>query len=191
MGAGGAAPGVTTTEERAPRSPTLGWVELGVLGTLWVVAHWRIAAFLEDLDGRWEPPGFLEPIEKTFLVLVGAVASLLLVTGVQALFRKGIARRLRGVPPRHQVLVFVIPVLLCLAASLQFQVMVLGPVLLLALNAVQFARGLPPSTPATEAFGWFGRTGAKVGKVGVQVAGKGVGAARRRLDKPDDDAPPF
>ena len=71
------------------------------VGTLWVVAHWRIAAFLEDLDGRWEPPGFLEPVETTFIVVVGAVASLLLVTGVQALFRKGIARRLRGVPPRQ------------------------------------------------------------------------------------------
>jgi hypothetical protein len=162
-----------------------------VLGTLWVVAHWRIAAFLEDLDERWEPPGLLEPVEKTFLVVVGAAASLLLVTGVQALFRKGIARRLRGVPARQQVLVFVVPVLCCLVASLRFEVMVLGPILLLALNAVQFARGLPPSTPATEALGWFGRTGAKVGKVGVKVAGKGAAAARRRLDKPDEDAPPF
>jgi hypothetical protein len=162
-----------------------------VLGTLWVVAHWRIAAFLEDVDDRWEPPGFLEPVEQGFLVVVGAVASLLLVTGVQALFRKGIARRLRGVPPRHQVLVFVVPVLLCLVASLRFQVMVLGPVLLLALNAVQFLRGLPPSTPATEAFGWFGRTGARVGKASVKVAGKGATAARRRLDRPDEDDPPF
>lgn len=162
-----------------------------MLGTLWVVAHWRIAAFLEDLDGRWEPPGFLEPIEATFLILVGAAASLLLVTGVQALFRKGIARQLRGVPPRQQVLVFVVPVLLCLVASLRFHVMVVGPVLLLALNAVQLARGLPPSTPATEAFGWFGRTGSKVGRAGVQVAGRGAAAARKRLDKPDGGAPPF
>lgn len=162
-----------------------------MLGTLWVVAHWRIAAFLEDLDGRWEPPGFLEPIETTFIIVVGAVASLLLVTGVQALFRKGIARRLRDVAPRQQVLVFVVPVLLCLVASLRFQVMVLGPVLLLALNAVQFARGLPPSTPATEALGWFGRAGSKVGRAGVEVAGRGASAARRRLDRPDGDAPPF
>ena len=162
-----------------------------MLGTLWVVAHWRIAAFLEDLDGRWEPPGFLEPVETTFIVVVGALASLLLVTGVQALFRKGIARRLRDVPARHQVLVFVVPVLLCLVASLRFEVMVLGPILLLALNAVQFVRGLPPSTPASEAFGWFGRTGAKVGRAGVKVAGKGASAAKRRLDRPDEDAPPF
>ena len=162
-----------------------------MLGTLWVVAHWRIAAFLEDLDGRWEPPGFLEPVETGFIVVVGAIASLLLVTGVQVLFRKGIARQLRSVPPRQQVLVFVVPVVLCLAASLRFEVMVLGPILLLALNAVQFARGLPPSTPASEAFGWFGRTGVKVGRAGAKVAGKGASAARRRLDRPDDEAPPF
>jgi hypothetical protein len=147
---------------------------------LWVVAHWRIAAFLEDLDGRWEPPGVLEPVERGFLVVVGAVASLLLVTGVQVLFRKGIARRLRSVPARQQVLVFVVPVLLCLVASMRFGVMVLGPALLLVLNAVQFVRGLPPSTPAAEAFGWFGRTGAKVGRAGAEVAGRGAEAARRR-----------
>lgn len=124
-------------------------------------------------------------------MVVGAVASLLLVTGVQVLFRKGIARRLRGVPARQQVLVFVVPVLLCLVASMRFGVMVLGPLLLLALNVVQFARGLPPSTPASEAFGWFGRTGARVGRAGVQVAGRGADAARRRrrARRGDDDAP--
>ena len=76
-------------------------------------------------------------------------------------------------------------------ASLRFEVMVLGPILLLVLNAVQFARGLPPSTPATEAFGWFGRTGSKVGRAGAKAAGRGAAAARRRIDRADEDAPPF
>jgi hypothetical protein len=176
-------------------SPTLAWAGLGLLGTIWVVAHWRIAAFLDDLDGTWDPPSFLEPIERLFLLVVGVAASLLLVTGVQWLFRRALARRLAGVDPRRQVLLFVVPVLVCLLASWRFRVMLVGPALLLALNAVQLVRGLPPSTPATEAFGWFGRTGSKVGKAGWRLAGKGARAARERRAKDDrakdDSAPPF
>lgn len=156
-------------------------------------AHWRVAALLDRLDRTWDPPSVLETVERGFLLVVGVVASVVLVAGVQILFRKLLARSLRGVEPRRQVLVFVLPVLACLVASWRFRVMLTGPILLLALNAVQFARALPPSTPATEALGWFGRTGAKVGRVGWRIAGKGARAARERLDRPDpDDAtPPF
>lgn len=162
-----------------------------MLGTLWVVAHWRLAEFLHDQDERWDPPSFLGPLEDVALLVVGFVASLLLVTGVQVLFRKGIARRLRDVPARQQVAVFVVPVVLCLVGSWRFQIMVAGPALLLLLNVVQFLRKLPPSTPAAEAFGWFGRTGAKVGKATWRVTSAGASAAKRRLDRPDDDAAPF
>jgi hypothetical protein len=177
--------------ESSGGSPALGWAGLGMLGTLWVFAHWRVAAFLDRLDRTWDPPSFLETVERGFLVAVGVVASVVLVAGVQALFRKLLARSLRSVAPRVQVLVFVVPVLVCLVASWRFRVMLTGPLLLLGLNAVQFARGLPPSTPAVEALGWFGRTGAKVGRASWKVAGRGARAARARLDRPDSDAPPF
>jgi hypothetical protein len=159
-----------------------------VLGTLWVVAHWRIAAFLDHLDGSWDPPSFLDPVERLVLVMVGVAASLVLVTGVQWLFRRALARRLAGVDPRRQVLLFIVPVLVCLLASWRFRVMVVGPALLLGLNLVQLARNLPPSTPATEALGWFGRTGARVGKASWRVAGR---VRDRRTAKHDEPAPPF
>lgn len=143
------------------------------------------------MDRTWDPPSILETVERGFLLVVGAAASLVLVAGVQALFRRLLARSLRSVDPRRQVLVFVVPVLVCLVASWRFRVMLAGPLLLLGLNAVQFARGMPPSTPAVEALGWFGRTGAKVGKASWSLAGRGARVARKRLDRDEQDAPPF
>ncbi len=137
---------------------TIGWFELGALGALWVIAHWRVASLLDRLDRSWDEPSWLSAVESTALLVFGLVASVAFVLAFQVLFRRGIASRLRDVPPRQQVLVFLLPVAACLLASWRFQVMLVGPLLLLALNAVQLVRGLPPSTPASEAFGWFGRT---------------------------------
>jgi hypothetical protein len=143
---------------------TAGWFGLGVLGTLWVGAHWRVASLLRRLDRSWDAPSWIEPIEKAFLVAAGVVASIVFVLVFQVLFRRGLAQRLQGVPPRTQVLVFLLPVAACLLASWRFRVMLVGPLLLLVLNLVQLARNLPPSTPAVEAFGWFGRTTQRIGK---------------------------
>lgn len=185
-------------EEGRSSGTTLGWVGLGLLGTVWVVIHWRLAGWLDRLDRTWDPPSFLETIERGFLLVVGAVASVLLVAGVQVGYRKLLGRAMRGVDPRRQVALFVLPVLVCLVASWRFRVMLLGPLLLLGLNAVQFARAMPPSTPATVALGWFGRTGAKVGKASWRLAGRGAKAAKSRLDRDEDDTgdspsgrPPF
>ncbi len=156
-----------------------------------MLAHWRVAALLDRLDRTWDPPRFLDTVERLVLLIVGVLASLILVTGVQALFRKRLARSLRSVPARQQVLVFVVPVLACLVASWRFRVMLAGPLLLLALNLVQYLRNMPPSTPATQALGWVGRTGVRVGRVSAKAAGKGAAAARKRLDRPDEERPPF
>lgn len=167
---------------------TLGWAGLGVLGTLWVFVHWWLAGRLDRLDRTWDPPSFLETIERGFLMAVGAVASVVLVAGVQVAYRKLLGRAMRGVDPRRQVALFVLPVLACLVASWRFRVMLVGPLLLLGLNVVQFARAMPPSTPATVALGWFGRTGAKVGKASWRLAGRGAKAARSRLDRDDEES---
>jgi len=163
-----------------------GWFGLGVLGTVWVVAHWQVAAKLDALDRSWDAPSWIAPVETAALLVAGVLASVAFVAAFQALFRRGLARRLREVPPRTQVAVFLLPVLACLFASWRFRVMLVGPLLLLALNAVQYVRNLPPSTPATEALGWFGRTGAAVGRGGVSLARR-VGSTRSsrgRTDRP-------
>jgi len=46
-------------------------------------------------------------------------------------------------------------------------------------------------TPASEAFGWFGRTGVKVGKATWNATSTGASAAKRRLGRPDEGKPPF
>jgi len=141
------------------RAHAIGWFGLGAVGTAWVLAHWQVARGLDRLDRTWDPPGFLEPVERAALLLVGLVVSLVLVTGVKAVFRRRLARLLAGVEARTQVAWFCVPVLACLLASWRYRVMLAGPTLLLVLNAAQWLRGLPPSTPAAEVFGWLGRIG--------------------------------
>lgn len=167
-----------------------GWAGLVAIGAAWVAAHYNVAGTLQRLDGTWDPPALLEPVERAFLLLVGFVASLLFVTIVQVVFRRRLATRLEDVEPRHQVLVFLVPVVACLIASRHFGVMVMGPLLLLVLNLTQLARNLPPSTPAREVFGRVSRVavagGRQAGRVGQQTSAR----ARRLLDERRDADPP-
>jgi len=108
------------TRPPAPHSPTehlAGWAGLAAIGIAWVAAHYNGAGTLQRLDGTWDPPAWLEPVERAFLLLVGFLASLLFVTIVQVVFRRRLARRLEDVEPRRQVLVFLVPVVACVVAS--------------------------------------------------------------------------
>ncbi len=170
-----------------------GWAGLVAVGATWVAAHYHVAGSLRRLDGTWDPPALVEPVERAFLLLVGFVASLVFVTVVQVVFRRRLARRLEDVEPRRQVLVFLIPVVACLIASRHFGVMVMGPLLLLVLNLTQLARNLPPSTPAREVFGRMGRVAVAGGRGAGRMSQQASTGARRMLaDRRDDDPPaPF
>lgn len=179
----------THSARRSFASHVIGWTGLVLVGMAWVAAHYNVAGSLRRLDRTWDPPPLLEPVDRVALLVVGAVASVAFVTVVQVLFRTLLARRVDDVDPRRQVLVFLVPVVVCLWASRRFGVMTVGPLLLLVLNLAQLARRLPPSTPASEVFGWAGRL---VGR-GLREGGRlGSTAARRVATRRDDrPAPPF
>ena len=170
-----------------------GWAGLAVIGAAWVAAHYNVAGTLQRLDGTWDPPAWLAPVERAFLLVVGFLASLLFVTIVQVVFRRRLARRLEDVEPRRQVLVFLVPVVGCLIASRHFGVMVTGPLLLLALNLTQLAGNLPPSTPAREVFGRVSRVAVAGGRQAGRVSQQASSSARRLLQEQrrDDPPPPF
>lgn len=168
---------------RSATEHTLGWGGLGLLATLWVWAHWRVATILDRLDRVWDPPSLLAPIETAFLVSVGLIASVGFVAVVQLLFRRRLATLLVDVAPRRQTLVALVPALCCLVLSYRFRVMIVGPGLLIALNLAQLARGLPPSTPTDEVFGWAGRTVGRAGRRTARKVGRGASGARRIADR--------
>ncbi len=170
-----------------------GWAGLAAIGAAWVAAHYNVAGTLQRLDGTWDPPAWLAPVERAVLLVVGFLASLLFVTIVQVVFRRRLARRLEDVEPRRQVLVFLVPVVGCLVASRHFGVMVTGPLLLLVLNLTQLARNLPPSTPAREVFGRVSRVAVAGGRQAGRMSQQASSSARRLLQEQrrDDPSPPF
>ncbi|MGK2948962.1 MAG: hypothetical protein ACSLFP_10330 [Acidimicrobiales bacterium] len=167
-----------------------GWAGLAAIGVAWVAAHYNVAGTLQRLDGTWDPPALLEPVERAFLLLVGFLASLLFVTIVQVVFRRRLARRLEDVEPRRQVLVFLVPVVACLIASRHFGVMVTGPLLLLLLNVTQLARNLPPSTPAREVFGRVSRVAVAGGRSAGRLGQQATRSARQAVAERDGKGPP-
>lgn len=176
---------------RSAGEHTLGWGGLGLLGTLWVWAHWSVSSTLDRLDRAWNPPALVAPIETAVLVVVGLLASVGFVAIVQFLFRRRLASWLADVAPRQQTLVALVPAVCCLVLSYRFRVMLVGPALLIALNLAQLARGLPPSTPAGEVFGWAGRAVGRAGRGTARAIGRGASGARRAVTRRRAPRPPL